>query len=326
MNVFMKKILIFCCLAGVVFLNACGGGGGGSALSANGTSVNTPATIDVFSQVNLNAPGFLIQAPDGSIYVTDSTTSGALSGALWNLTGDTGAQISKTLFQAANGLVSLGGNIFVSGIAANGSGQSIFNIQNLSAPLTSIGNDNFAGMVEFNSSNLYVADSNSIVSYSIGGNTLLSNPAPTPCPLAHQPTALTTDGSYIYATSIGFSKIMKISPSCSVSVVYIPSYIDSSTSAAVSFVNPIGISVSSGYMYILDKGNGDDGSIIKMNLSNGQGTVIVSNSVGSWPINKVGLCGGFGLTVSNDGSHLYVTNRTCSINTVNANTILRVSL
>ena len=322
----MKKILIVCSFLSMLLLIACGGGAGGGSnnSSSNQNSSGSSVSIDVFSQVSLSSPGFITQSTntgDTSIYVTDSTATGTI----WKLAGDTGALITQSTFQAANGIVSNAGSIFVTGTGSNNNGQRIFNISNLTTPLIADNNHNFGGIISFSSSVLYAADTASTLAiFSINANTI--TPAtPATCALTNPPTALASDGTNIYITSICFSKLMRVASDCS-HYTEIASYTDSSTGSLVNFSHPVGMAVLGGYLYILDQGNGDNGAIIKMNLSTGQGRIIVSNTVGNWPANKVGLCGGFGLAVSNDNLHLYATNRSCTTNTVNANTILRITL
>ena len=325
MNVFMKKILIVCSFLSMLLLIACGGGGGGGSggqgAGASQIVAKTVSIVDVSTLTPaLTLPEFITRSIDGYLYVTDATSNLRKI----NLNGGTNTT-----------LITVGS---ATGIGLSGAGNLYYlanhNIYLYSAGTpTSIyadGSSIFAGMV-FSGNNLYVADRSSILripGVAVGStyfppltNILLQTVAAHPA----APIGLAVDATNIYATLDNGS------------VIFFPlgntlTLPNSANTWSAGFSNPKGVVVVGNYAYVVNYGTtGDDGFISKVDLNSGGsfGTVSTfmdSTNNGNWPAGRVGFCGPYGITADPDGSYVYVTNQTCTSNTVNSNSILKIKL
>lgn len=318
MNVFMKKILIFCCLVGVVFLNACGGGGASSAGTSNQVDPITH-TVTVVSQSLFNSPQYIVQGSNGDFFVTDTDHVREIDaqGTLKN-------SITAT---APNGIAAIGSSIYFT--AGNSNAQSIYEFSSPTTSNITLGAYTFGGMVAIGT-NLYATDSNSAHSLSVEAVATTNNhnwSNPTACVLPFQPVAIASDGTNLYVTLTNNDVMWyPITSSCGSGSITL-----STNNSFTGFVSPQGIAISGGYAYVVNAGDhtGTTGSISRINLSTGAVTVIAdNNSVGIWPAGQVGFCNPFGITVDSGGNYLYVTNKTCSSapNSANQNTILKIKI
>lgn len=180
-------------------------------------------------------------------------------------------------------------------------------------------NANLYGITFASTQDWYVANvAGAVLIYK---NNSRGNPTSVPVPIG-LPSALIAHNGLVYVSLAGpRSSILSFNPANASD----PTTHGFTTLAWGTFDFPNGMAIDGDYMYIANAGdgNGDNGYISRVKISDGSKEVFASNAVGVWRTAGVGFCGPAGLAIYD--KYLFVSNGACSSG-INQNQILKIKL